>query len=56
MYEYKIAELFANLGKKYFEVFSSCNNNFKILNSPKTFEKKVATKEEKIWCNNCSKC
>jgi hypothetical protein len=32
MYEVKIAELFSKYAKKYFSDFSSCNNNFKILN------------------------
>ncbi len=49
MYEYKIWELFAKLGKNYFEVFSSCNNNFKINN----FSEK---NKKNIWCNDCSKC
>jgi hypothetical protein len=30
MYEFKIAKLFSKLAKNYFDVFSSCNNNFKI--------------------------
>lgn len=50
LYEVKIAELFTELWKKYFKVFSSCNNNFKI-----------NTKSEKLsnwkyWCNDCPKC
>ena len=66
MYEYKIAELFAKLWKKYFKVFSSCNGNFKILNPPipnpfppreKGDNKyEIIKKENKIWCNDCSKC
>lgn len=47
-YEVKIAEIFSNLWKKYFEVFSSCNNNFKI-NS-------IWNEKSIIWCNNCPKC
>ena len=49
MYEYKIAELFSKYWKKYFQEFSSCNNNFKI----NTKEKNLW---QKIWCNNCPKC
>jgi hypothetical protein len=33
-YELKIAELFSNYWKKYFEKFSSCNVNFKIFKNP----------------------
>ena len=47
MYEIKIAELFSQLGKKYFWVFSSCNNNFKIQNQKN---------HTWIWCNTCPKC
>jgi UDP-N-acetyl-alpha-D-muramoyl-L-alanyl-L-glutamate epimerase len=47
MYEIKIAELFSNLWKKYFENFSSCNNNFKI-------HKEVS--HNWLWCNDCPKC
>ncbi len=50
MYETKIAEKFAKLWKKYFDVFSSCNNNFKLLSNSTT------TKNKKIWCNKCPKC
>ncbi len=50
MYETKIAELFSELWKKYFEVFSSCNWNFKILSNYNN------TKHQKIWCNDCPKC
>ncbi len=57
MYEYKIAELFTNFWKNYFEVFSSCNNNFKILTSAKSSALKWDRVEQKnIWCNNCPKC
>jgi hypothetical protein len=55
MYEYKIAELFAKLAKKYFKVFSSCNNNFKINTSPQPSPTGEGVRQ-KIWCNNCSKC
>ncbi len=50
MYEVKIAELFSKLWKKYFSVFSSCNENFKIINKSK---KKLSNN---YWCNNCPKC
>lgn len=44
-YEIQIAKIFADTGKKYFRVFSSCNKNFSI------------TKKQSVrWCNNCSKC
>ncbi|MFK7780202.1 MAG: hypothetical protein QM490_03555 [Candidatus Gracilibacteria bacterium] len=48
-YEIKIAKLFSSLGKKYFSVFSSCNNNFKIINLS---EQNI----NKVWCNKCPKC
>ncbi len=48
MYEFKIAELFTKLWTKYFQAFSSCNNNFKIHNTTKA--------HQWIWCNNCPKC
>ncbi|MDD4530017.1 MAG: hypothetical protein PHO80_00485 [Candidatus Gracilibacteria bacterium] len=47
MYEVKIAQIFSKY-KQYFNVFSSCNNNFKIIESNKT------TKDR--WCLNCPKC
>lgn len=47
MYEVKIAEIFAK-NKKYFDVFSSCNANFKILEEKQTLKNR--------WCNNCPKC
>ncbi|MGB2111292.1 MAG: hypothetical protein ACPHY8_05695 [Patescibacteria group bacterium] len=47
MYEIKIAQLFSQLGKKYFSTFSSCNNNFKI-------QKQI--NHSGIWCNSCPKC
>jgi hypothetical protein len=46
MYEYKIAEIFSKQ-KDFFNVFSSCNNNFKI-------EKDVLI--NKNWCCKCEKC
>lgn len=49
-YEIKIAQLFAQLWKKYFWDFSSCNKNFKI------FEKNVFDSSHKFWCENCPKC
>lgn len=44
-YEIRIVKMFAELGGKYFDVFSSCNTNFKI-------------DEENIhgWCGKCPKC
>lgn len=50
MYEIKIAELFSELWKNYFNKFSSCNNNFKIINKKNNIAKWW------IWCNSCSKC
>lgn len=47
LYEIKIAELFSELWGKYFESFSSCNNNFKIQN---------ASQHKWLWCNTCPKC
>ncbi len=47
MYEIKIAKLFSQLWKKYFSVFSSCNNNFKIIKEKN---------HSGIWCNTCPKC
>lgn len=47
-YEIKIAEIFSKVWKKYFSVFSSCNNNFRI--------KKDVTIKTWIWCNECPKC
>ncbi len=46
MYEYKISKLFVWLWEKYFKVFSSCNNNFKIKEKAK----------DNLWCNSCPKC
>lgn len=48
MYEIKIAKTFSELWKRYFGVFSSCNNNFRI--------KKEVTIKTWIWCNQCPKC
>lgn len=47
MYEIKIAKLFAELWKKYFWLFSSCNNNFKI---------QKQKNHTGIWCRACPKC
>ncbi len=47
-YEYKIAEYFSNNCKRFFWVFSSCNNNFKI-------DEKKRLKSS-FWCNSCPKC
>lgn len=45
-YELRIVEMFTQLGKKYFEVFSSCNRNF------------AHAHEEgaSLWCGECPKC
>jgi len=47
VYEVAIAKEFAE-NKKYFDSFSSCNANFKILEENKTLKNR--------WCNNCPKC
>jgi len=47
MYEIKIANIFAQY-PQYFETFSSCNNNFKIIESNKTTEHRR--------CGVCPKC
>lgn len=47
LYEIKIAELFTKLWTRYFDSFSSCNNNFKIYES---------SKHKWLWCNACPKC
>ncbi|MCP4522597.1 MAG: hypothetical protein GY828_00070 [Candidatus Gracilibacteria bacterium] len=47
LYEIKIAEIFSQVGKKYFQNFSSCNKNFKI---------KKSTSHQGLWCNECPKC
>ena len=43
-YELKIAEMFSNY-PQYFEVFTSCNRNFK-----------QGAKGEGFWCSECAKC
>lgn len=45
-YEYKIAKLFSKQ-EEFFNIFSSCNKNFKIKNKVKL---------ETKWCCNCEKC
>ena len=54
MYEIKIAALFAT-HPQYFDVFSSCNTNFKILEESLT---KIGLKAQNNFrrCNNCPKC
>ncbi|MCX6823187.1 MAG: hypothetical protein NTX91_04335 [candidate division SR1 bacterium] len=54
MYEIKIAELFAQY-PQYFDVFSSCNTNFKILEESLT---KIGLKAKNNFrrCNSCPKC
>lgn len=47
-YELKIWEIFSKNCKKYFQVFSSCNNNFHI-----DEDKRLSWK---IWCLDCPKC
>lgn len=47
MYEINIAKLFAQYSE-YFDVFSSCNTNFKIIESNKTTNHR--------WCGVCPKC
>mgnify|MGYP003683059765 FL=1 len=47
LYEIKIAELFTKVWKKYFDSFSSCNNNFKVYEQ---------SNHKWLWCNNCPKC
>ncbi len=46
MYEYKISEIFSKQ-KEFFRTFSSCNRNFKIVNSQLVW---------KNWCCECEKC
>jgi len=46
-YEGKIAAVFAQIGKKYFGKFSSCNTNFTILSQKKDIH---------LWCWKCPKC
>ena len=47
LYEMKITELFSKLCWKYFSIFSSCNNNFKISKQ---------WNQNTIWCKECPKC
>ncbi|MEI6119336.1 MAG: hypothetical protein WCP92_09420, partial [bacterium] len=47
MYEIKIAKTFAQY-QQYFDTFSSCNNNFKIIESNKTTDHRR--------CGVCPKC
>ncbi len=47
MYEIYIAKLFAQY-PQYFSVFSSCNNNFKVIEHNKTTHNR--------WCGICPKC
>lgn len=54
MYEIKIAELFAQY-PQYFDLFSSCNTNFKILEESQTKLGSVVNKNLRR-CNNCPKC
>lgn len=56
MYEIQIAKLFSKQ-KKYFDTFSSCNTNFKILEDKNSTWKKIkslSTSERR--CNHCPKC
>jgi len=54
MYEYKIAEIFSNKWKKFFNSFSSCNRNFKINKSG--YPQGVPLQKNKLWCCECEKC
>jgi len=47
LYEIQITQLFSKLSRKYFDVFSSCNHNFKI-------SKKW--NQDTLWCKKCPKC
>ncbi len=47
LYEIKITELFSELCIKYFSIFSSCNNNFKI---------QEKGNDGTLWCKHCPKC
>lgn len=44
-YEFRVVKIFTELGRKYFDVFSSCNRNF-----AHSYE------SEKLWCGECPKC
>lgn len=46
-YEISIAKVFSGI-KEYFPVFSSCNNNFKVIEQNKTTQNR--------WCLQCPKC
>lgn len=48
VYEQKISKYFSLNCKRYFDLFSSCNNNFNINENKRLKWKK--------WCNNCPKC
>ena len=50
MYEVKIAQEFAKY-PQYFEAFSSCNANFKILG-----DSAGLSPQSKLWCGKCPKC
>lgn len=54
MYEIQIAKLFSKQ-KKYFDTFSSCNTNFKILEDKNNSGKKSLSTSERR-CNHCPKC
>lgn len=51
MYEQKISYIFTQKSQKYFEHFSSCNKNFKILQKSTSLEGK-----HRPWCCECPKC
>lgn len=48
-HEIRIAKFFSRFCKKYFNVFSSCNSNFKVLRSAKL-------QGRAKWCGKCAKC
>lgn len=50
MYEIAIAKYFTQYWKDFFRVFSSCNNNFRIL------KERTWIIKNWIWCNSCPKC
>ena len=52
-YELEIAEIFTKKAKKYFNIFSSCNKNFKIEKSPL---QRGDLEGDRPWCCNCEKC
>lgn len=47
-YEIKIIEIFSRLGEKYFNKFTSCNVNFKVV------EERISGGD--LWCCKCAKC